>query len=297
MKRTNSYPSLMLMMLALTACGGGGGSTDATTGTRPAETATPVENGSTTGTKPTEAAQPVGTPTTNTGASGSTAGGTQTPPPVPTPSPTLASTAQVIEYYGDSTVRGYVSGSNGNGTVAETAPQAFDRNLPNSPDQVVRNQGVDGDTACNMLNGIDRDSQSWASRMESSDATVVIINHGINEVLSPNPSYRRTASQYADCLRSLINTARSNGKFVILETPNPVAFGEIEQHVNAMRSVANEQNPRVPVIDQFAFINSWIAADPGRSMDAFAPDGIHPSQAGYTLKGEYAAQQYRTFTK
>lgn len=240
MKRI-TYPSLFLLVLALSACGGGSGS--------PSE--------------PNLSA--------NAPASGTPPGDT-TPPDNSTP-PTLSSVAQIIEYYGDSTIRGYES--NTGAQVATPAPEAFAAALPSTPRQQVFNLGVDGQTACQLFNDTD-----WAGRMAASTATVIILNHGINDAAT-----RTNLSGYRTCLTGLARTAKNEGKRVIFETPNPIDSDGLENYVDAMKAVAVQES--LPVIDQYE--NLMQSGRPVRDM---CPDGTHPSDAVYIEKGQYAASVY-----
>ncbi len=237
-----TYPSLFLLVLALSACGGGGSDSS-----------------------------PESNPSANAAASG-TPPGTTAPPANNTP-PTLSSVAQVIEYYGDSTIRGYES--NTGAQVATSAPEAFAAALPSSPSQQVFNLGVDGQTACQLFNDTD-----WANRMAASTATVIILNHGINDAVTG-----ANLSSYRTCLTGLARTAKNEGKRVIFETPNPVDNGGLENYVTAMKAVATQEN--LPVIDQYGNL-----MQSGRSVRDLCPDGTHPSQAVYIEKGQYAASVY-----
>lgn len=272
-------------MFALTACGGGG-SADSTTGTTTAQTA-----------------QPVGTGTTNSGSGAPTTGGTQTttpaPAPAPTPRPTLASTAQIIEYYGDSTIWGcdpIDSNCSTRVPLSSRAPEVFRTAIQSSAAHTVRNEGLNGDTACAMVQGLGRGGEgegqwsgrTWAQQMAQSNATVVIINHGINEAIRS-----LSVSDYRNCLRSLAVTAQSaNNKYVIFETPNPIDSGDLSPYLSAMRSVAAEIN--APVIDQHTYLTNLIG---GGNLRSFIPDGTHPSASTYERKGTYSAEEFRKFIR
>ena len=65
----------------------------------------------------------------------------------------------VIEYYGDSTVWGYQSQTGER--VAKPAPAVFAENLPDPRRFEVRNEGVNGSTACELLNGADGRHPPW----------------------------------------------------------------------------------------------------------------------------------------
>jgi lysophospholipase L1-like esterase len=238
-----TYPSLFLLALTLSACGGGGSDSPA-------------------------ASDPPSNPPPSNASPGTT-----TPPPSNPAPQTLSSVAQIVDYYGDSTIRGYQSGTGAQ--VAKSAPQAFAEALSSSPAQQVNNLGVDGQTACQLFNGTD-----WAGTMASSNATVVILNHGINDATTGLP-----LSDYRSCLTDLARAAKSAGKRVIFETPNPIDSGGLENYVSAMKAVATQEN--LPIIDQYENL-----IQSGRPIREICPDGTHPSDAVYIEKGRYAASVY-----
>jgi lysophospholipase L1-like esterase len=249
-----TFPALALAC-ALTACGGGGGDGPAA----PAQTAATATSTTT---------------VTST-------------PSAPPPPPLLASASQVIEYYGDSTIWGWASGSNGV-QVAKPAPLAFAEAFPTSPRQEVRNEGVSGTTACTLLAG-DGKHAEWNGQMTNSTATVVIINHAINDA---KPGTGESVSTYKTCLLSLVQIAKSKGKRVILETPNPVsAFSGLENYVAAMKDVAAKE--QVSMIDQFKYLTDYLN---GRDTAEITPDGLHPTNDVYIMKGKYAESVFVTFT-
>ncbi len=192
--------------------------------------------------------------------------------------------ALTIDYYGDSTIWGYGSGTGAR--VATPAPAAFAANLPNSSRHTVRNEGVNSSDACQLLNGRDGKHPAWDAQMASSDADVVIINHAIND------QWRMSVDQYKSCLTSLAVKAKAHGKKVIFETPNPTrdaGANSLGIYVNAMKAVAAQQG--APVIDQYNYLLGYLN---GQSPYTICPDGLHPSEAVYAMKGKYAAS---VFTK
>jgi lysophospholipase L1-like esterase len=190
-----------------------------------------------------------------------------------------ASQPQVVDYYGDSTVWGYRT--HVGGQVAKPAPAAFAEALPGVQ---VRNEGVSGSTACGLLNGSDGVHPAWSTQMALSNATVVIINHAIND------QWAYGLATYKSCLTSLAQGAKSRGKKVIFETPNPTrdsGWG-LEGMAAAMREVAAQQG--APVIDQYQYLIGYLN---GRSPYDICPDGLHPTEEVYILKGRYAAEVFR----
>lgn len=235
------YTLLVSAIISLASCGGGGGDSPAPVVSQPPPS------------------QP---------------GGDTTPPPAD------STTAYVIEYYGDSTVWGYRSGSPGE-RVATPAPQAFADALPAAAGHKVTNEGVNSSYACGLLNGTDGVHPAWSTQMTSSDATHVIINHGIND------QWEYDVATYRSCLTSLAQIAKSNGKQVIFETPNPIENGNLEPYVAAMKDVAAQQ--QVPVIDQHRYLMDYLN---GNSVSTICPDGVHPSASVYVMKGQFAANQF-----
>lgn len=252
------YPSLALVVLSLAACGGGGG------------------GGTNTVTDTSAVSQPQS----------------------PAPTQTLASTPQVIDYYGDSTIRGYESYTGAQ--VATSAPDAFAAEVRKTAAHTVNNLGVDGQTSCQLLRGPLQSAdnpipnstggKTWAELMRDSRATVVMLNHGINDHNPPSASAaaRRTPDQYAACLNDLARIARAAGKIVVFETPNPVSASGLEVYAQRMRSLASQQG--IPLIDQHTYLTGVLA---GRDPSALMPDGTHPDQPTYRLKGQYAAAEFQ----
>ena len=254
------FSSAVFISVLLSACGGGGGG--------PAN-----EAGTLTGV---EAAEQ----TTAPAVPDSTKPTTSSSDPASIP---LEEGITTIEYHGDSTVWGYRSGSGAR--VATPAPAAFAAALPSPSRYVVRNKGVNSADACELLSGGNaRYAQSWETSMAESDADVVIINHAIND------QWRMGTDQYRSCLNSLANIAKRHGKQVVFETPNPTRDsypGGLDAYANAMKSVAAEHG--APVIDQYAYLMNRLNGN-YHNVYSIIPDGLHPDEATYILKGQYAAE-------
>jgi hypothetical protein len=189
-----------------------------------------------------------------------------------------------IDYYGDSTVWGYRSGVGGQ--VATPAPAAFAAALPTSTHYVVRNEGVSATTACQLLNGTDGKHPKWESQLASSNADIVIVNHAIND------EWQMDLATYKGCLASLAQKAKAAGKKIVFETPNPTRDSYstgLDIWAQAMRDVASQQG--APVIDQYQYLKNYLA---GASPLTICPDGLHPTDAVYVLKGQYAARVFPT---
>jgi hypothetical protein len=286
--------STLTTMLVLAACGGGSGSTDSTvlaSSAGLAEAGAVVvdgNNGNTgsTGTDNTGTGS-TGTGNTGTGSTGNTGtgntdGGTGGNTGGSTGGNTGGSTTPqtvTIDYYGDSTVWGYRSVSGGQ--VATPAPAAFAAALPSTTRYVVRNEGVSATTACQLLNGTDGRHPRWETQLANSTANVVIVNHAIND------EWQMDLVTYKGCLTSLAQKAKQAGKKIVFETPNPTrdsyASG-LDTWAQATRDVARAQS--VPVIDQYQYLKDYLA---GANPLTICPDGLHPTDAVYIMKGKYAA--------
>jgi lysophospholipase L1-like esterase len=125
----------------------------------------------------------------------------------------------------------------------------------------------------------------WSRQMAESSARYVIINHGINDLLN-----RSGTARYQTCLQNLADIARSNGKTVIFETPNPIVPEGLGAYVTVMRNVAIAKG--IPVIDQYAYLMGVLN---GANASQIAPDGLHPTQEVYTMKGRFAAGEFKKY--
>jgi lysophospholipase L1-like esterase len=167
--------------------------------------------------------------------------------------------------------------------VATPAPKTFAQNLDASR-FTVANKGVNGTTACDLWNGTNM-PMPWSQQMASSTARYVIINHGINDLIKGN-----STAGYQTCLQDLARVAKANGKTVIFETPNPIVPEGLGNFVAVMRNVASAN--AIPVIDQYAYLMGVLN---GANVSTIVPDGLHPTQEVYTLKGEFAAREFKRY--
>jgi hypothetical protein len=150
----------------------------------------------------------------------------------------------------------------------------------------VRNEGVSGTTACQLLNGNDGKHPAWSVQMAASKASYVLANFAIND------EWAYDLSTYKSCMHSLAQTARQYGKQMIFETPNPTRDSGptgLDTMVAAMKEVAAQDG--VPVIDQYAYLTNYLN---GASPYTICPDGLHPTQDVYIMKGQYAASAFTT---
>lgn len=264
--RLSRLSSFLLASLLFTACGGG------EPGASTAGTAISADQSDSPASTPTVTSGPATSPST-------------TEPVIP-----AGKAITTIEYHGDSTIWGYRSGSGDR--VATPAPAAFVAALPTPERYVVRNRGVNSADACEMLSGGNaRYSASWENTMAASDADIVIINHAIND------QWRMNTDRYKSCLSSLASIAKQHGKKVIFETPNPTRDsypGGLGVYADAMKAVAAAQG--APVIDQYGYLMGRLNGD-YRNVTSIIPDGLHPDEATYILKGRYAAQVFGSLAR
>jgi lysophospholipase L1-like esterase len=194
------------------------------------------------------------------------------------------STGGLIEYYGDSTIWGWKTNSadtSQGDPVATPAPAAFAAALPTTPKYDVVNEGQSGSTACGLLRGEDGKHPAWDEQLDKNKGKWVIINHGIND----QKTY--SLDTYTDCLRQLVKKAKAKGREVILETPNPIVPANLDSHVQAMKNVASQEGAKV--IDQYKMLTDYLG---GRAISEICPDGLHPTQEVYIMKGQFAAKEF-----
>lgn len=167
----------------------------------------------------------------------------------PTPAAPQAPAVITVAAYGDST------------QAAQGSPHAASTTRVQ-----VRNAGVAGTTATQLLRGADGVHPAWAAQLARETAQAVVINHGINDRHGDKPVYR-------DSLRALVLAVRAAGKVPMLETPNPIDPVGFEDWREVMREVARAEGvylceqPRVPL-----------------------SDGFHPTAEGYATKAQRLAQ-------
>ncbi|MEW6341346.1 MAG: SGNH/GDSL hydrolase family protein [Pseudomonadota bacterium] len=213
--------------------------------------------------------------------------GAEAPPTQRASEPPHAATAAaqvVIEAYGDSTTLG-ISCSEGHcGPRPQNAVAYLQDALHASFGERVSvvNLGVGGTMAYQLRDGTDRaHSLPWAQRLAASDAQIVTINYGINEVM-----HNQTPEQFYEAETALVKTALALGKQPVLQTSNPMPDGRLNARLAAMvamtRRVAAEQH--VPLVDQYAY----IAGLP--DWQTMMSDGAHPKPELYRLK---AGQDFR----
>ncbi|MBP0596331.1 SGNH/GDSL hydrolase family protein [Paraburkholderia sp. LEh10] len=191
-----------------------------------------------------------------------------------------ASRQVLIEAYGDSTTLG-ISCSDG-----RCGPRA-DNVVAYLQDELrakygarvsVANHGVGGTMASQLRDGTGPGgNRPWKARLAASNAQIVTINYGINEVM-----HNQTPEQFYEAETDLVNTARALGKLPVLQTSNPMPDARLNARLAAMaamtRRVASEQ--QVPLVDHYAAISAM--ADWKTHMS----DGAHPKPELYRVKAQ-----------
>jgi lysophospholipase L1-like esterase len=191
----------------------------------------------------------------------------------------------LIEAYGDSTTLG-ISCSDGRcGPRADNAVTYLQEQLRAKYGERVSvvNEGVGGTMASQLRDGTGRGRKgAWRDRVAASNAQIVTINYGINEVM-----HNQTPEQFYQAETDLVKTAQALGKLPVLQTSNPMPDGRLNARLADMvamtRRVAAEQH--VPLVDHYAAISAM--ADWKTQMS----DGAHPKPELYRVK---AQQDFQT---
>lgn len=217
-------------------------------------------------------------------ACGGGGGDSTEPQAAPAPATAPAPKTVLIEAYGDSTMYGFASTSPTTGAYTDSnAPaylQQFLRGIY-GPVVTVANEGVGGTTLGELIAGKDGKHLPWAQQMANSHAQVVIVNHGMNDVLA---GVGETPDQYRALLVEFVTVARQNGKTPVFDEPNPACdtqHNALASYVKIMDDVGQQMG--VPVVSQFAYIQTLP------NWQGYLADCIHPSPALYAIKAQRMA--------
>jgi acyl-CoA thioesterase I len=178
--------------------------------------------------------------------------------------------------YGDSTTLGTTMKSGHHVRSTENTPALIQYMLQDKfgSDVFVENHGVGGATCDDFLNSGNYVRSSWVREMLRSNADIVVMNVGINDVM------RSQTAGFSECYRRLAMITKAFGKTFIIETPNPVDRewnANVGALASAERAIAEERG--LPLIDH------WTTLQAKRDdWKALLSDGIHPSDAMYELK-------------
>jgi len=143
--------------------------------------------------------------------------------PVPASAPEPASTPVVtIAVFGDDQLAGYATNSMGMiSSVAPNEPQSLQALLQKQFDDTgitVENHATGGRAASlmNLLDGMDGGGPPLAQRLASTQASIVIISYGLNDVYGGE-----TVSDFSGYLAQAIQVVRDANRTPILEEPSP----------------------------------------------------------------------------
>lgn len=206
------------------------------------------------------------------------AGGVPPDVEAPDPDPGDLTVGDRILWLGDSTVYGHnsIDGNQVAQPVSAVLQAALDNDYP------VDHEGVGSTTTSDLLAGTGGFSGTLDAILAANPyAKIVIVTFGIND------SYMISQATFASNLRSIVAKIRAAGKIPVLETPNPT-IQDLTTAVATIRSIAAETSTLL--IDQYDYITAQLG---GSAVTTMMPDGYHPSQATYIIKGQYAATKLR----
>lgn len=195
-----------------------------------------------------------------------------------------------VRWFGDARVKGVDGAATGGALVVDPVPKVTANSLPDLPPFVFYNEGVNANTTRKQLDGTNgQHPMSWSSLMAAlPDDKVMILQYGASDAFDGI-----STSDYQLNLQTMINTAKSAGKYVIVCTP-PVT-GERDLAPYASAAIAAATATSCNVIDFFAFTTSLLSGPNAITIQQMLPDGFHPTQAVYTQMGQYAASRWLTF--
>lgn len=152
----------------------------------------------------------------------------------------------------------------------------------------VVNKGAPSAQAIELLNGrykYDR-NPPWQQVMKTSRANMILLNFATNDARHYHfkdieKDYIVSPQRYTEVMMSLINSAKANGKEVILQEPHPLCGGaekwDVAPYSAQLDGIARKAN--VPLVDQYQRIR---AMPDWKNM--MSPDCIHPSETLYRVK-------------
>lgn len=191
-----------------------------------------------------------------------------------------------IECFGDSITEGYTSLSNGKSGIGEiTYPNELEKILL----ELFRNDGRQ--YRCNSLE-IKNYGQSGSILVENSSsrlsgtANIVLMMYTANNFIE--------GIEYEGALDTNINSILSKGSTLFLlnyPIPEGSKYSEkLEQANNYIASTASQRNI------QFIDLCSYFSSVTEYSQDElFCADGIHPTELGYKIMGDYIAEVIHSY--
>jgi hypothetical protein len=175
-----------------------------------------------------------------------------TPAPAPAPEPQPAPKPQrvvTIDVFGDDAMMGATS-LMGRAQQSETdQSQTLLRATLNDDAIIITNHATGGTSSSlkNELDGMDGNGAPFADRIKTSAASIVIDNHGVNDMLGGE-----SLADYRQYLAQWVAAVRAAGKTPVLEEPGPTCDGDRPQlaaYVSAMNEAAAQFN--VLIIRQY----------------------------------------------
>lgn len=181
-----------------------------------------------------------------------------------------------IDFAGDSTMYGSVLTPSGYGVSPYRIPSVVQELMGTKA--ICRNIAIGGSTTQEWLYGQGNVSMPWSTRMTNTDASIIVLNTGINDVFVPS----MTSAIYEYQWREIHRITLEAGKTLVCVTPNPIYYFP---HVNFLWEYQNVlKNAAVgfglPVIDLW---NAIVAMTPD-SWPALLPDNIHPGDDLYRVE-------------
>jgi len=184
----------------------------------------------------------------------------------------------VIDYYGDSTVLVPVARPD------HTAPAVLQSELTRRCGfpVIVNTKAVTTTRAIDALNGTNGYPSSFTAAMANSKANMVIANYGINDA-----RLRTSTADYRVAMQAIAQLARSHGKIMVFETPNPVVDGAQQviwigenQWLSTLSSTMTNlaKSMRLLVVNQYDYLTSQGNIGP------LLFDGAHPTDATVRVK-------------
>ena len=200
----------------------------------------------------------------------------------------------IIEAWGGSSTRGVMAvrenGRLRNIVTAENEMAVLNQLLQAKYGDSVRvvNRGAPSAQAIELLNGRYKYQHNppWPEAMKRSSARLILLNFATNDARhfhfrDIEKAYQVSPQRYSEVMKALIDSARANGKAVVLQEPHPLC-GRAEQwnvapYAAQLGAVARAE--QVPLVSQYQRIKNlptWRAL--------MSPDCIHPSEALYRIK-------------
>lgn len=152
----------------------------------------------------------------------------------------------------------------------------------------VINRGAPSAQAIELLNGRYKYQHNppWQEAMKGSSARLILLNFATNDARHYHfhdieKPYQVSPQRYSEVMTALIDSARANGKAVILQEPHPLCGRaekwDVAPYAARLDAVARAE--KVPLVSQYQRIQQmpdW------RAM--MSPDCIHPSEQLYRIK-------------